>query len=83
MIFEQIVYGVGELLVKIPAMFYLILFLIFFVIIVVISVAYKFHLKKYAFRNYTSGIIRLVYISGLGILTLISIILLVIIFAQL
>lgn len=82
MLLDQLFFAIGELLLKIPPLYYLLIFILFFVVVIVISLIFKYHLKKYTFQTYKTGMIRLVYISGLGILGMIGLILLGLIFSQ-
>ena len=80
MFLEQLIYGLADVLLQVPPVYYLVLFLLIAVGVVIISLIFKFHLRKYTFRDYKTGLMRMVYISGLGILMVIALILLALIF---
>lgn len=80
MLLEQLIFGIANALVQIPPFYYLIIFLLVMVGAVVVSIIFQYHLGKYTFRNYKTGLMRLIYISGLAILTIIALVLLALIF---
>lgn len=80
MLLEQLIFGITNALVQIPPFYYLIMFLLVIAGAVIVSIIFQYHLGKYTFRDYKTGLMRLVYISGLSILTLIALILLALIF---
>lgn len=83
MLLEQLLFGLGELFLSIPPVYYLGLFILVFAIAIVISLIFRFHLKKYTFRDRRTRFIRMIFVSGLIILAIISLILLSLIFGRL
>jgi hypothetical protein len=80
MLLEQLLFGLVDLLLQVPPLYYLGLFLLIVGGAIVISFVFQFHIKKYTFKDYKTGLMRLVYISGLAILVIIALILLALIF---
>ena len=80
MVLEQLFSGLLDILLQIPPLYFLGLFLLITAGAIIISFIFQFHIRKYTFRDYTTGLVRLVYISGLVILIVIALILLLLIF---
>ena len=83
MLIEQLLFGLGELFLNIPPIFYLGLFILVFAVAIVISLIFRYHLKKYTFRDYKTGMMRLIFVAGLMVLAAIALVLLVLIFGRL
>jgi uncharacterized membrane protein YhhN len=79
---EQLVFGVGDLLMQIPPLYFVLLFIIFLIASIVVSGIFRFHLNKYTFQDSTIRMTKLIYPSGLGILSGIAFILLGLILSQ-
>lgn len=80
MLLEQLLFGLGNVLIQVPPLYYLGIFILVIVGVTVVSGIFHYHIQKYTFRDYKTGMIRLVYIGGLGILLAIALILLALIF---
>jgi len=80
MLLEQLLYSLGSFLVDIPPQFYLVLFVLCMIGVGIISIILHYHLKKYTFMDHRTGMVRFVYLVGLGVLTILALILLGLIF---
>lgn len=80
MLIEQLLFALGDAMVQIPPVYYIGIFLLVIVSAGIVTSIFHFHLQKYTFRDYKTGMMKLVYISGLGILSVIALILLGLIF---
>jgi hypothetical protein len=80
MFLEPLLFGIVDLLLQVPPVYYLGLFVLIVGGSIVVSFIFQFHIGKYTFKDYKTGLMRLVYISGLAILVVIALILLALIF---
>ncbi|MCI5050736.1 MAG: hypothetical protein MRY57_00290 [Candidatus Pacebacteria bacterium] len=80
MLIQQLVDALGSVFLQIPPFYYLLIFLFVMAGSIIVSIIFHYHIQKYTFRDYKTGLMRLVFISGLGILSTIALILLGLIF---